>query len=491
MQDSHVARTRPRHPIVVPSRSDSLLRGLTEPVGGPLGKRTAPGRTDPGFFTVERVLVIMAAVSAIIAVMAKGHCRAVGWSTPDQQSTVCWSMFPNAYVEHNPGAAFPFFNPASSFHEPVLAGWVAGVTAWLTRSSGEGALRQLAFFDLNAALVAVLWLAVVVLVARTAGRRPWDAAIVAASPVLVLTAFVSWELWAVALVVLGLHLFARARTLWAGVVLGLSVLASPYGVAVLLALVFLGFRAGRATRMLEMLAAAIIAWVLALAPLMAWNPPAFPAYIRALYAAEPSESSLYGGWNLVAGRMGLPQLGAWASTALAAVLVVAVLLGVAWLALRAPRSPRVAQLVFAAVAGCQLVSKDAQPWHAVWLVALVALALPRWRPVLLWQVAVVAHFIALMLFQSKVLGGISNQHAIDMPYFVIAAIVAGSATCALVALVVRDMYFPEHDVVRRGGVDDPQAGALHGPHADPQHALLVHGLRPQRASANRWGRRHD
>ncbi|MFC8303546.1 glycosyltransferase family 87 protein [Specibacter sp. NPDC057265] len=472
MQDSHVPGTPPRQPLVVPSRSDALLRRLTEPAGGPMGRRTAPGRTDPGFFTVERVLVIMTAFAALLAVMAKGHCRTTGWNTPDQQSTVCWSMFPNAYVEHRLDVVFPFFGQGSNFDQSVVAGSVAGATAWLTRSSGEGALRQLAFFDLNAALIAVLWIAVVILLARSAGRRPWDAAIVAVSPVLILTAFASWEMWAVALAVLGLYLFVRMRTLWAGVFFGLSALASPFGAVVLVALLFLGFRTGRATRMLEMLAAAILAWVLALAPLMARNPPAFPLYIRGLFAAEASDSSLYGGWNLVAGRMALPLLGPAAATAVAVVLVLAVLAGVACLALYTPRTPRVAQLVFLAVAGCQLVGKDAQPWHAVWLVPLVALALPRWRPVLLWQVALVAHFIALMLFQSKVLGGISNQHAIDTPYFVISALVAGCATGALMVLVIRDMFAPAHDVMRRGGVEDPQAGALQGPPSDPRHALV-------------------
>lgn len=471
MQDSQATGTSTRHQLVVPSRSDALLRTLTEPVGGPLGKRTAPGRTNPGFFTVERVLIIMTAVSAFIAVMGKGHCRTSGWTTPDQYSTVCWSMFPNSFTENQLGSIFPFLGQGSTFDQPVVAGWVAGLTAWLTRGSGDGALRQLAFFDLNAALIAVLWIATVVLVARSSRRRPWDAAIVATSPVLLLTAFVSWDFWAAALVALAVYFFARRRTLWAGAVLGIAGMAAPYPAVILVALVLLGFRAGRATKMLEMAAAAIIAWLLVAAPIMAQNPPAFPIYLKNLFAAEPSESSLYGGWNLVADRMGLPQLGLGTTNAAAAILFVILLLGLAWLALYAPRRPRVAQLMFIAVAGFTIANKAAEPWHAIWLLPLLALALPRWRPVLLWQAAVVTHFIALMLFQSKVFGDISNQHAIDTPYLVIASVLGGAATCAMMGLVIRDIYGPGHDVVRRGGVDDPQAGVLAGPPADPVRAL--------------------
>ena len=247
---------------------------MTEPVGGPLGKHTAPGSVNPGFFTVERVLVLMAAVSAIIAVMTKSHCRTSGWTTPDQYSTVCWSVFPNSFMDDKLGSLFPFFSQGSPFEHSVVAGWIAGITATMTQGAGDGALRQLAFFDLNAGLVAAAWIFTVIVVARTAGRRVWDAAIVAASPLLILVAYVSWDFWAAALVSLALYLFARRRTLLAGAVLGVASMAAPYPILIVLVLVFLGIRAGRVTKMLEMFAAALIAWLLVLAPVMAINPRA-------------------------------------------------------------------------------------------------------------------------------------------------------------------------------------------------------------------------
>ncbi|MFQ4148106.1 glycosyltransferase 87 family protein [Arthrobacter sp. LAPM80] len=445
---------------------------MTEPVGGPLGQRTAPGSTSPGFFTVERVLVLMAAAAAFIAVISKSHCRTAGWSTPDQYSTVCWSEFPNSFVEDKLGALFPFFSTGSPFDQPLIAGWVAGVTAWLTTSAGDGALRHLAFFDLNAALIAAVWIFTVIVVARTAGRRSWDAAIVATSPVLMLTAYVSWDFWAVALVSLAIYLFARRRSPWAGVVFGVAALAAPYPIMILCALLLLGVRTRRVTSMLEMIAAAAVAWLLVVAPVMAKNPPAFPDYLKGLINAQPSESSIYGGYNHIAGRMGWPTMDVGMSNTVAALFLGVLVLGLAWLALYSQGRPRTAQLMFIAVAGFMVVNKATEPWHAVWLLPLLALAMPRWRPILLWQGAIITHFIALMLFRSKVLGDINNQHAIDTPYFVMASLLAGLATCALIGLVVRDIYEPEYDVVGRGGVVDPQGGVLLGGPVDPVAALI-------------------
>ncbi|AIY02336.1 hypothetical protein ART_2737 [Arthrobacter sp. PAMC 25486] len=464
MQESPPLGSSTPHPLVVPSRSDALLSTMTEPVGGPLGKRTAPGVIQPGFFTVERVLVLMTAVAALIAVLGKSHCRTSGWTTPDQYSTVCYSAFPNSFVNDMLGTHFPFFSQGSPFGDSVLAGWVAGLTAWLTSwlpaASGDGAPRQLAFFDVNAALIAVLWIITVVIVARTAGRRSWDAAIVATSPVLILMAYVSWDFWAVALAAVAVYLFARSRVVAAGAVLGVAAMAAPYPLVILLALLFLGIRAGRVTKMLEMLAAALVAWLLVLTPVMLVNPPAYPNYLRALLAAKPSESSIYGGYNLVAERMGWVSMDVGVANALATVLLAVLVFGLLTLALYAPIRPRVGQLLFVAAAGFMVLNKGAEPWHAMWLLPLVVLALPQWRPVLLWQAAVVAHFIALMLFRSKILGDIGSQHAIDMPYFLMAAMFSALATCALVGIVIRDMYAPEHDVVARGRMADPQAGVL-------------------------------
>lgn len=460
MQESQATGTQARHPIVVPSRSDDLLRGLTESVGGPLGKYTSPGATNPGFFTVERVLILMAAVSALIAVMSKSHCRTVGWSTPDQQSTVCWSVFPNSFVDDKLGTLTPFLSQGSPFDHPVLAGWIAGLTAWLTGSPGNGALRQLAFFDLNAALIAVAWIVTVVVVARTAGRRVWDGAIVAASPVLILMAYVSWDFWAAAIVAAGIYLFARRQILWAGVFMGVAAQAAPYPIFILLAFVFLSIRTGHVAKMLQMVAAAAVAWLLVLAPIMVRNSGAYGDYLKQLWAAEPTESSIYGGINLLSGRMGWPSLDLATTNIIAGILLVLLVVGLMALTLFAPRTPRLAHMAFVAAAGFMLLNKGAEPWHAVWLIPLLALAVPRWRPVLLWQAAIVTHFIALMLFRSKVLGDISNQHAIDTPYFLIAAVIGSVATWIMVGLVVRDIFAPGYDVVRRGGADDPQGRVL-------------------------------
>lgn len=55
----------------VPGRSDAFLRKFTALIVGPLGKHSNPGRINPGFFTIERVLVLLTVVAALLTVASK------------------------------------------------------------------------------------------------------------------------------------------------------------------------------------------------------------------------------------------------------------------------------------------------------------------------------------------------------------------------------------------------------------------------------------
>jgi uncharacterized membrane protein len=450
----------------VPSRSDPLLRRMTEVLGGPLGHRTAPGIVRPGFFTVERVLLIMVLVSGVVAVLFKFHCRQAGWSTPDQYSTTCWSEIPNTFRDNGLAAFFPY-SGSTGFDYPPATGFIAGITAWLTAAAGQGAPRQLAYFDVNATLIVVVWMVAVVATARSVRRRPWDAAIIAASPVLLFTALTSWDVWAAALVAVGMLLFARRRTFAAGAVLGLAASVQPYALLVLLAILLLAVRAGRVLTCVETLGTAVVGWLVVNLPVLVLNPMGWAGYWDDGLGNQATTSSIYGAYNLLAARLGLRTLGPAGADVAQLVLFLLAAGGVVWLVFAAPRPPRLGQLAFLLVAVFFLADKHAAPQHVVWLLPLLALARPRWTTALLWQAAEILQFLALLLFLGRQLGDGNAQHAIDMPYFVLAVALHVLATLAVMGLVVRDALHPAYDVVRRAGADDPLAGVLESAPAGP------------------------
>ncbi len=459
MQETSPPENRPRTRLVVPSRNDLLLRNFTELIGGPLGRRTAPGIVSPGFFTVERVLVLLTVVAALAGILVKGYCRSNGWASPGQFYATCYSDFPELFRNRGLGdGALPFVTAGSFFEYPVLMGLIAGATALLVPGEGVGSARVLAYFDVNATLIAAVWIVTVLATARTARRRSWDAAMVALAPGIVLAGFINWDMWAVALLALGMYFFSRNKLLLAGVFIGLGTATKLYPLLILGAVFLLALRTGKIRALLVTAGAAAATWLAVNIPAAVTDPAGWKYFYQFTQSRPAGYSSPWFAYNLVAGRLGWKPLEAETINGLAMDLFLLACVLIAVLALAAPRRPRLAQLVFLIVAAFILTNKVYSPQFVLWLVPLLALARPRWRDFLIWQAIEGLHWAAIWMYLGQVTSGGPTQHNIDMPYYVLAVLAHMLATGYLMARVVWDILDPSYDVIRRGGTDDPHGG---------------------------------
>ena len=451
--------------IVVPSRDDPLLRGFTEGIGGPLGRHSAPGVVSPGFWTVERVLILLTVVSSLLAMLAKTPCRLAGWTTPGQFSQTCYSDWPVLFESHGLAqGVFPFITPGAQFEYPVLLGILAGVGALLVPGEGLSPERSLAYFDINAALAAVAWIVTVVATMRMANRRPWDAAMVALAPAMVLSVYINWDIWAVMLATLGMLAFARNRPAAAGILIGLGTALKLYPVLILGAVLVLALRTGRLRPAALTIGAAAAAWLAVNVPFLLTDFAGWKYFLDFTEERPAGYSSVWFAWNLVAERTGLTGAGAPLINFWAYFLFALACAGIAVLALAAPRRPRLAQLVFLIVAAFILTNKVYSPQFVLWLVPLVALARPRWRDFLIWQFFEVMHWWAVWLYLAAQTSGGGPQHSLDPVYYVYAVAGHVLATGYLMMRVTGDILRPGRDPVRRPGVDDPQGGPFdHAP----------------------------
>jgi len=314
----------------------------------------------------------------------------------------------------------------------------------------------------TALLMAVCALVVVRAVLPLTGRRPWDTAMVALSPVLLVYAFNNWDLLAVVLATLGMWAWARDRPVLAGALLGLGVAAKLYPVLVLGALFLLCLRAGALRVWVRAALAAAGAWLAVNLP-VALAAPENWGWFFAFSRQRPANPESI--WNILLTVTDDRVLdGALAEgetpavlNAVVAGLLLALAAGVGWLVLTAPARPRVAQVAFLLVAGFLLLNKVYSPQYALWLLPLAVLARPRWRSLLVWQVTEALVWVTTMLYY---LG--TDDRGIQVQWFFLAVLVRDAVLVALMVLVAREMLRPDDDVVRTSwpGVDDPAGGPL-------------------------------
>ncbi|MCR1161964.1 glycosyltransferase 87 family protein [Paenarthrobacter sp. UW852] len=463
MQETKPHRPQKRARVVVPSRSDSLLRNFTELIGGPLGRHSSPGEASSGPFTVERALILLTVLAALLAVLAKDYCRVNGWETPGQFYSTCYSDFPELFKNRGLGdGVIPLFTQGSQFEYPVLMGIIAGITALLVPGQGVNNDRVLGYFDVNATLIVAMWIVTVLLTARINKRRPWDAAMVALAPGIILASLINWDMWAVALLALGMYFFSRDKLIFAGVCIGLGTATKLYPVLFLGAVLLLALRTGKFRPFIVTAGAALVSWLVVNLPFAALNPTGWQYFFEFTQDRPAGYSSPWFSYNLVADRLHWMQMDAASINVVALALFVLACILIAVVALCAPRRPRIAQLVFLIVAAFILTNKVYSPQFVLWLIPLLALARPRWRDFLLWQAAEGLHWAAIWMYLGQATSGGPVQHNIDMSYYVMAVVLHMAATAYLMARVVMDIWDPVQDPVRIHGDDDPHGGPFDG-----------------------------
>ena len=318
-------------PVVSPSAHDPVVRAVSEVVGGPVGWHSA-GAAPSRLVAVPAVAVLVGMGTAAMAVAAllRQHCRSTLWASPDQFTHACYSDLPPLHAAAGLGSGLvPYLDAVAGKHltEPVGT----GALAWLAAAvapGGPDAVRW--FFDVCVLLLVVALAVTVACVARLAGRRRWDAALVAASPVLLTSSLVSLDLVAVALTCAALLAFSRQRPVAAGVLVGLAVSVRPTALVLPVAVALLAVRSGKATAWLRLAAAAVGTWALVNVPVLVLSPDGWAAYWQDLRSTSVGYGSALLLPELAAAGLAdgsVPRAPAWlALTGAAAVAVIAAVL---------------------------------------------------------------------------------------------------------------------------------------------------------------------
>ena len=469
------AVTRSDGPVDDPSRSDPVVGGLSEAIGGPLGDHAVrPPRSLFGgdrFWTPVRIVLALACLLLSLHWVQKSPCRDGAWGGDlPQYKHFCYTDVLALY--YNEGLAegqVPYVDHKVEY--PVLTGVFMGALGLPVHAYGAsrpGVNQAERFYDLNALVLGALGVATVAMILALRRRRPWDAAMFALSPALFVSATVNWDLLAVALATAFLYFWAKRRPALAGVMIGLATAAKFYPLLLLGALFAVAVRSGRWREFVQTTGVGVLTWVAVNAPVAILWPDSWREFWRLNSTRGVDWGTIwYIGEHLPLGgeRYGLAPFQALNRQAdhgtlntLYLLLFVLACGAILWLALAAPRRPRVAQLAFLIVAAFLITGKVWSQQYVLWLLPLAILARPRWGAFLAWQFAEVIYFVT---FYGELMNA-AGKSVFPEWVFVLAASLRLVTVCALVVLVIRDVLRPERDPVRQIYDDDPDGGVFDG-----------------------------
>lgn len=280
--------------LVLPSTDDPVVAGAVQLIGGAPGRHARIG--DRRLWTPIRVLIVLTLLTSVLGFAQKSGCRdGSSWINEHQYTRACYTDVVALYsAEGLSSGQTPYYQHPVEY--PVVIGGVMELSSSLagklerlfpdgrTRAAekalattGSPAAQQALdyavanakgrhFYDISWLLLTIGALVVTITTVKLAGRRPWDAALFALSPALLLHATTNWDLVAVAFAGLGLWAWAKRHPAIAGIMIGLATATKLYPLLFLIPLLFLCLRAGKIRAWLTVTLVALVVAVGVTAP---------------------------------------------------------------------------------------------------------------------------------------------------------------------------------------------------------------------------------
>lgn len=367
--------------------SEPVTNAMLPGLGGPMGRHARP---EGSWFDPRGWLIVTGTGMFLVLMLRQLPCIQTSPNdVPDAVIRLCYADIPLSWTTFELGSGvspltghetlmwaplmallLSALGAISRFGSPVSAGEPLDATA-----AAEVVLaHQPAYLGLTWAVLFVcflVWVLLTMLMGRGGfGRyRTWDAMWIAASPVVLATGLIAWELFPIALCVLSLFLLTRRHILASGLVLGLAMSAASMPFAVLVAVTGALFLRRRIVDSLAFGGAAVVAFGLVNLPFLVLDADLVLGYYRGEIAGESS----YGSLVYVAEQFGAPlrETGSLGFM----ILVIGLVIGFSWLYLT-NREPRVADLLVLVIFGSMLTSPAYPPQMGLWLLFALVLSHP-------------------------------------------------------------------------------------------------------------------
>ncbi|AQQ16315.1 hypothetical protein CGLAU_11935 [Corynebacterium glaucum] len=391
---------------VQPGRTEPVAQGWVNFLGGPMGRFAQVGRA--AFWTPLRAIIAVAYVFLSLGYLSKANCTMgkpddngvlqLNWGGSRQYTSFCYNDIVPLYGARgldSPGFVYDYSwveDGLTRYMEyPVLAGLFQQFAATISRNTYFLADRFLPevgwYFAVTALLMSILWVCTARMVAELAGNRIWDTLLVVGSPLLIMHAFTNWDIPSIFFLVAAM-LAARNKKFWlAGILIGAGTAFKLWPLFVLGAYLTIAIRKRNLVPFFKMTVAAAVTWVAVNAPVYLRNPEAWSEFNRLNTDRGWEWTTIYAVISRATGWAGFDD-GSGAPVILNTVTFVLFALGclaVLILGLRAPKEPRVAELLTLIVGFFLLFNKVWSPQYSIWLIVPAVLAAPYWRLLLSWM----------------------------------------------------------------------------------------------------------
>ena len=344
---------------------------------------------------IAKSAVLLAIIAALISFIKFDYCRENGWTPPGDYIHACYSDFPALFGARGLITnSWPYSSATNAVEYPPVTGLIMWTTSFLV---GNGEDKFINYFDVNALLVALLFIATVVFLKKL---KPELWYLLPIAPAVVASLYINWDIWAVISALAAIYYFDVGKYNKSAIALGLSIATKFFPIVLLLPIALILFRKSKLKELILYFAFTSATWLLINLPFIITTPTGWLRFFKLNSERSADWGSIWHAleiFGLKINHLNLITVIAFALGALAFTLFV---FGI-------PEVPKLATIAFFIVAIFVTTSKVYSPQYILWLTPLAILAMVDKKDRFdfwVWQFAELIYHFAIWQYLAEVSG---------------------------------------------------------------------------------------
>ena len=359
---------------------------------------------------IARSAVFLALLASLISFAKFDNCRTNGWTPPGDFIHACYSDLPALFgdrglITHS----WPYSSATNAVEYPPITGLVMWSTSFLV---GESENKYRNYFDVNAILIALLFLASVILLKK---MKPELWYLLPVAPAVVASLYINWDLWAVISALAAIYYFDRGKYSRSSIALGVSIATKFFPVVLLLPISLILFRKSKVKVLIIYLFITATTWLVINLPFIITTPTGWLRFFKLNSERSADWGSIWYALDYFGINVGQLNLFSIVLFALGALAFTLFIFGVAEI-------PSLASVAFFIVAIFVISSKVYSPQYVLWLTPLAVLAMVDKKDRFdfwIWQFSELIYHFAIWQFLA---GSSGAKFSIPIGAYVIATL---------------------------------------------------------------------
>ena len=368
-----------------------------------------------------KAILALAVLASLISFAKFSHCEGSNWATPDQYIHACYSDLPSLFGERGMvNHDWPYSSDTQAVEYPVITGLVMYATSFMGHSA-------ITYFNVNAFLLALLFLATVLIVRKI---KPQLAYLVAVAPAMIASLYINWDLWAIATMMLAIYWFDRKKYLHSSIIIAISISTKFLPIFLMLPIVFILWRKNEIKELFKYVLTVVVTWVAINAPFALTTPTGWWRF----YKLNMERSSDWGSIWLALSDLGINLTNL---NYLAILLLLIGFTSVAIFLFELKSTPTLASVAFIVLAVVMIASKVYSPQYVLWLTPLAVIAISHKKDLhafWIWQGAETLYHVAIWQYLAVFTGA---HFGFPQGAYAFITLIRIAATAYLVAVLVK------------------------------------------------------